>query len=206
MTLETFKYIWEQGIAKSAKDVYNEIDPILRDKYSVNMDISEAMCGRLYEEYDAIRQQVREKYFDTGENDENKIDGHKICACITGALLNVRIISYKILDEEMPVKLVFANYAVAFLASIYVMYLFLLSDFENDGEIKCHDKLKDKSTFVFPTTNPGHDSYVQGRIKTLALNDIYGNDFDILTYADMLFWIERYNKELIYNELQLAYE
>lgn len=27
----------------------------------------------------------------------------------------------------------------------------------------------------------------------LALNDAYKNDFDILAYADMLFWIEQYN-------------
>ena len=50
---------------------------------------------------------------------------------------------------------------------------------------------------MFPETNPGHDSYVLGRIKTLALNDIYGNDFDVLTYADMLFWIEKYNRKLL---------
>lgn len=26
-----------------------------------------------------------------------------------------------------------------------------------------------------------------------SLNDAYKNDFDILAYADMLFWIEQYN-------------
>ncbi len=29
----------------------------------------------------------------------------------------------------------------------------------------------------------------------MALNDMYAIDFDILTYADMLYWIEKYNKE-----------
>ena len=34
------------------------------------------------------------------KDEENKIDGHKICACITGAMLNVRIINYEMPDED----------------------------------------------------------------------------------------------------------
>ncbi len=64
-----------------------------------------------------------------------------------------------------------------------------------------YDELKKQATFVFPATNPGHDTYVQGHVKTLALNDLCGNDFDVLTYTDMLFLIECYNKEQIYNKL-----
>ena len=111
------------------------------------------------------------------------------------------MINYEAAAKEIPMKVVYANYEVAFLSAIYVMYLFLLSDFERDGKKKCYDELKKQATFVFPETNTGHDTYVQGRVKTLALNDLCGNDFDILTYADMLFWIEWYNKEQIYNKL-----
>lgn len=200
MTIDSFRYIWKQGIAKSAKDVFDEIPPDLRNEYSVSINISDSICQKLYNEYEEVRCMVRKKYFDTGEDDENRIDGHKICACITGALLNIRLLDYKISNKEIPIKIVYANYEIAFLAAVYVLYLFLLSDFEHNGETKCFDELKSQSTFVFPETNPGHDPYVQGRIKTLALNDLNGNNFDVLTYADMLFWIERYNKELIYNK------
>lgn len=203
MKLETFKYIWEQGIAKAAQDVLEEITPDLQTKYSVHADVSEAMCDKLYHEYETVRQVVRKRYFDTGKDEENRIDGHKICACITGALLNVRMISYSPVDDEMPIKVVYANYEVAFLASIYAMYLFVLSDFQREGKEECYDELIKQSTFIFPETNPGHDSYAQGRIKTLALNDLNGNDFDVLMYADMLFWIEKYNKELINNKVQI---
>lgn len=206
MKIDTFEYIWRQGIAKAAQDVFDEISPALREKYSVRIDVSNAMCQKLYHQYEDVRFLVRKKYFDTGKDEENKIDGHKICACITGALLNVRMINYEMPDEEMPVKVVYANYEVAFLSAIYVMYLFLLSDLERDGKTELYEELKKQATFVFPKTNFGHDSYVQGRIKTLALNDLCGNDFDVLTYADMLFWIERYNKEMIYNKLQMKYD
>lgn len=206
MKIDTFEYIWRHGIAKAAQDVFDEISPALREKYSVRINVSDAMCRKLYHQYEDVRLLVRKKYFDTGKDEENKIDGHKICACITGALLNVRMINYEMPDEEMPVKVVYANYEVAFLSAIYVMYLFLLSDLERDGKTECYEELKKQATFVFPMTNFGHDSYVQGRIKTLALNDLCGNDFDVLTYADMLFWIERYNKEMIYNKLQMKYD
>lgn len=206
MKIETFEYIWRQGIIKAVQDVFDGISPTLREKYSVRIDVSDTMCQKLYHQYEDVRILVRKKYFDTGKDEENKIDGHKICACITGALLNVRIINYEMSDEEMPVKVVYANYEVAFLSAIYVMYLFLLSDFERDGKTECYEELKNQATFVFPKTNPGHDPYVQGRIKTLALNDLCGNVFDVLTYADMLFWIERYNKEMIYNKLQMKYD
>lgn len=203
MTMDTFQYIWKQGIAKAAEDVFEEIPSALREKYSVRMDLSDDMRKKAYEEYEKVRRIVRKRYFDTGKDEENKIDGHKICACITGALLDVRILNFEILEEEMPIKIVYANYEVAFLAAIYVLYLFLLSDFERDGRMDCYEELKRQSTFVFPKTNPGHDSYVQGRIKTLALNDLCGNEFDILNFADMLFWIERYNKEFLYKKLQI---
>ena len=206
MKIDTFKYIWKQGIAKSAQDVFDGISPALREKYSVHIDVSDAMCINLFHEYENVRHSVREKYFDTGKNGENKIDGHKICACITGALLNVRMITYSMSGEELPVKVVYANYEVAFLAAIYVMYLFLLSDFEHEGNMECYNELKSRATFAFPKTNSGHDPYVQGRIKTLALNDLCGNDFEVLTYADMLFWIERYNKELIYRKFQIEHD
>ena len=101
------------------------------------------------------------------------------------------------MDDDLPKNIVYSNYAVAFLSAIYVMYLFHLSNYEKNNQSEYYERLEKQATFFFPDTNLGHDSYVEGRVKTLALNDIYGNDFDILTYADMMFWIEKYNKDLI---------
>ena len=53
-----------------------------------------------------------------------------------------------------------------------------------------------------PSTNKGHDEYNAGRQKTLMLNDVFENEFDILTYSDMLFWIELYNRQLLEGVLQ----
>ena len=63
------------------------------------------------------------------------------------------------------------------------------------------NKLEEQQTIIFPKTNIGHDSYAIGRIKSLALNDVCKLDFDLLNYADMLFWIEEYNKDYLVHQL-----
>ena len=95
----------------------------------------------------------------------------------------------------MDLSVFYSNYTLAFLTGIHILYLCMLSDYERNGEDKLAALLKKQATFVFPKTNRGHDEYLQGRVKTLALNDIYAIDFDVLTYADMLYWIEKYNKD-----------
>lgn len=197
MTIEAFDYIWKQGIIKAAESIRDEIDEDVRTKYNFTLDSSQDMFNLLYEAYDYARNQVRTKYFNVGENSENLIDGHKICACITAALLKNHLFKYDMNDNSIPKEIVYSNYALSFLASIYVLYLFLLSDYQKNDDERHFEELRKQATFYFPETNLGHDSYVQGRIKTLALNDISGNDFDILAYADMLFWIEKYNKHIL---------
>lgn len=192
MKSETFKYLWDKGIVPAVKNVVSEIPDDEIEKFGVKIDVSEQALQKVYEKYDSLRKHVRTKYFNDADKG-HKIDGHKICACITGALLQVKLVTFKMDDKNTPMAIALSNYAVAFLASNYVLYMFLLSDLERDGKIELYNKLKTQGTFIFPQTNKGHDPYVQGRIKTLALNDTYGNDFDILTYADMLFWIELYN-------------
>ena len=126
MKFEAFKYLWTQGIAKTAQNVMDEIPDVLRKDYAVTLDISDSMCRKLYEQYDSIRKEVRDKYFNTGNNDENKIDGHKICACITGALLNVQMITYKMDKGQVPVQIVLSNYAFYRLLVFYTFSCYLI--------------------------------------------------------------------------------
>lgn len=200
MKKETYDYLWKNAIVPAIMDVEKSISEEIRKEYRVTYHENlEEKKRRIFEEYDTQRCKVRKKYFDTGKDDENLIDIHKICACFTAALLEVRIFDYKKIDSSDPKKMAvfYSNYSVAFLTGIHMMYLELLSEFQRSHDTDLFNLLKDQKTFIFPETNSGHDGYVQGRIKTLALNDVYGVDFDILTYADMLFWIERYNMDIL---------
>lgn len=190
----TFDFLWEQGIKVAVNNVIREMPADILQKYSVRPDFSEENKEMLKTNYNLFRNQVRKHYFNTGENDENKIDGHKICACLMGASQNVPLVTFDPIDDSLPINLLYARNAVAFLAGINALYLFMLSDYKKNNLEEYYEELYRRSTLLFPKTNEGHDSYVTGRIKALTLNDLFGNDFDILAYSDMLFWIELYNK------------
>ncbi|MDO5541578.1 MAG: hypothetical protein Q4F83_16185 [Eubacteriales bacterium] len=201
MLREDFNYLWEQGIKQAVCNVVEEISENQKKRYDICVDLSDEVQERVYNAYNDYRLLIRKQYFDVGEKDEKRIDGHKICACITGALLDVKLISFQLKETNIPLQILYSNYAVAFLAGMHVMYLLLLSDYLKEEDYDSFRELDNQKTFIFPETSAGHDPYVQGRIKTLALNDIYGNDFDVLTYADMLYWIELYNKHVIYEKV-----
>ena len=59
------------------------------------------------------------------------------------------------------------------------------------------EKLMKRKKLYEPPVSNGHDAYDEGRIISMALNDIHGNSFDLLGYADMMYWIEMYTRQKI---------
>ena len=112
MTEDTFLYLWEQGIVKAANDVVTDISHEMVKKYNVKLNISDLIRDKLYKEYHKFRKKIRQQYFDVGQNDENLIDGHKICSCITGSLMNVHLVSFDKNIKEIPINIVYSNYAM----------------------------------------------------------------------------------------------
>lgn len=197
MTKDTFHMIWEIAVCPSAKNIMESLSPENVSDNNVVLDIGPERESEVYRAYERIRKRVRTQFFNGGTDLTNRIDIHKIAACLTEALIVEKVISYSGIDGKIPVELVLSNYAIAFYAGVYCLYISLLSGYHRDKKNDEFKKLFDRHCMIFPDTNPGHDGYVYGRIKTLALNDLYGVDFDILTYADMLFWIELYNRKSI---------
>ncbi len=194
MKAETYNYLCANALDRAIEDVLQSIPLSVQKHYNLTLNNLDKKKQRILEEYDIQRQSIREKFFDVGENGEKLIDIHKVSACFTSAVLKVRVFEYSE-TEPMDLSVFYSNYTLAFLTGIHILYLCMLSDYERNGEDKLAALLKKQATFVFPKTNRGHDEYLQGRVKTLALNDIYAIDFDVLTYADMLYWIEKYNKD-----------
>lgn len=195
MKPETYDYLCENALNRAIEDVLQSIPELIQKKYSVSyLNNFDKKKKAIFEEYDIQRKNVRKKFFDAGEDGEKLIDIHKVSACFTAAVLKVRVFDYKELTP-MDMSVFCSNYTLAFLSGIHILYLCMLADYEKSGKKELVKLLKKQATFIFPETNKGHDQYLQGRVKTLALNDIYAMDFDILTYADMLYWIEKYNKD-----------
>ena len=195
MKPETYDYLCENALNRAIDDVLQSIPELIRNQYSLSYSNNfDKKKEAIFKEYDIQRKSVRKKFFDVGEGGKKLIDIHKVSACFTAAVLKVRVFDYKELTP-MDMSVFYSNYTLAFLSGIHILYLCMLADYEKSNQKELATLLKRQATFIFPETNKGHDEYLQGRVKTLALDDMYAIDFDILTYADMLYWIEKYNKD-----------
>ena len=212
MNRETYNYIWETAVCPSIQDIKKSLDQQYgaTDNYGLTILDLETHKENIYQSYSITRDRLKKQFFRLDSNklmDDNLIDIHKIAACFCKSILDNKIFVFE-MKEETPVKVMLCNYALAFSASIGIMYLNLLGIYKEEQEKtkrdhleeqkkSKYDYLKEQKKFVFPPTNEGHDTYFMGRVKTLALNDIYGISFDLLTNSDMMFWIEDYNKKVI---------
>lgn len=223
MTEKTFDIFVDKTIIPAIRDTISSLSSRIAE-YDIKLNtdtnnqisddeiaLDESLKERILLKYDKYRKFVRSNYFDVGTNQENKIDIHKICACLTAAIIDTRLFKYNIHGTK-DLSVFLSNYTVAFLFGMHMLYLNLIDEYrcmsqngKDDEEKKVGkrilDILEQQKTLKFPKTNPGHDPYLQGRVKTLALNDIYRIEFDLLTYADMLFWIEKYNKDLLLRKI-----
>ena len=194
--MKQFDFLWENAVLNALENVWEEqLSPEDKNNYNIFRRDSPKDMEKVKSLYENYRDFTKSRFFDTGEDGNNLMDVHKVASCLTGALVRYKMLRYD-LKEDLPIEVMLSNYAIAFLAGVNVLYLVDLADsYEKNRAL--FRKLCDKKTFEFPATTPGHDPYVQGRIKTLAINDLNGVDFDVLTYADMLFWIENYNLKLL---------
>lgn len=99
--------------------------------------------------------------------------------------------------DDAPIEMLRSNYALAYNISLQIVYFYLLDYYLRHGPKDCYDKLQKQESLIPPPTTVKHDTYHLGRIKTLALNDYYGIEFDLLNYSSAMYWIELYNRQLL---------
>lgn len=194
MNANTFDYIWINIVEKNILELYNKYS--IFTQYDLKYSNLNNYKILLKKQYEASKNKIKRGFFNVGTDGNRKMDIHKIGACFCDAILSAPCFKFKY-DENIPDELLLINYSFAYYVSIGIIYISLIDFYStNDNKIDLK-KLLDHHTVFVPITNTGHDPYNLGRIKTLALNDMYGIQFDILTYSDMLYWIEKYNKDYI---------
>lgn len=194
----TYDFLWTTVIQTQINIIYKELCVKYKAdvKYNLKVKNLDKYKIELQEGYNSTKKELKHKFFDNeaeDREDEALIDIHKIAACYCKSALDNKVFDFDMV-KTIPLELILCNYNLAFSISTGILCVNLLSEYKRSNKHKEYEYLKEKQGFVFPKTNQGHDPYALGRIKTLTLNDIYGIDFDILTYADMMYWIEEYNK------------
>lgn len=199
---QIYDRLWERGYLRAAQEIPGLLDEKKRERIDWKCDVSDNMKTKLLARYNEYRDIVHNTYF-IGEEDQEKImDIHKICACFAKAIVDISPMSFKVSDQiPWPVKA--SNYMLAFYSSIHMLYEFLVAEYALCKMNSFEDALIKKKKFGYPATSAGHDVYTKGRVRAIATQDIYDNGLDILSYADMLFWIEYYNRQIIEDNINV---
>lgn len=199
MKNKTFKYIWDEIILGTIRSLELLFTKEQKKQYEFKVKNLNTIEKKIYSDYDLIKNQLKSHYYNATNNNQNsmnRIDNHKIAACICYSLIQNKVFDFEVYDN-MPKRMFTINYELAYTVSLGFIFTTLVSQYKNIGRQDLANKLLERQKLVIPETSSGHDEYHDGRIHTLALNDIYGNTFDVLTYSDMMFWIEYYNRQIV---------
>ncbi len=205
MKIETFTWIWKQ-IQETIDEIKKRFDSCdLADSFHFRLIHGEETENVIKNRYIEIRDELKRMCYPETEFDEALLDQHKLAACFCKAIIDKKVFVFDINDQTPP-DMIRSNYELAYVAGLRIVQIYMMDYYcENYGEDSEYVKwLKRERGLYGPHTT--HDSYHLGRIKTLALNDYYGIEFDVLTYADMMFWIEYYNRQKIENKIEIEYK
>lgn len=205
MKVETFKWVWAQ-IQKTIDEIQGRfILSGVSDSFNFQLLYGERTEDFIKNRYIEIRDELKRMCYPETKFDDALLDQHKLAACFCKAIIDKKVFTFDI-NDQTPEEMIRSNYELAYISGLRIIQIFMLDYYkETYGEESEYvNWLKKEGGLYGPHTS--HDPYHLGRIKTLALNDYYGIEFDVLTYADMMFWIEHYNRQIIENKIEINYE
>lgn len=197
----TFDEIWNNIIVPMSKKLYQEAKEGNKDvEFSVHntsADVSEFKS--LYESTrDSLKQRFH--YNHHGE-DDRRIDIHKVAACFAAAIMEYEIFRFEV-AEGLSDEIFLLNARLAYNVSLAIIRENIFYKYRDNTEtlsfVRTHK-------LYMPQTTEGHDRFSLGRVKTLMLNSIFLEDFDILAYSDMMYWIEMFNVMIIEDKKAIEY-
>lgn len=201
-----FNWLWNQ-IEMSIADIENSINSRFEDRWNFRRRYQDSEAQSIiHQEYNKIKNQLKSRVYRNNFG-SRLIDQHKIAACFCNAFLNKKMYVFD-MDDDIPGEILLSNYQLAYTVSLRIIYIFLVERYlssDDPNMRKLAQTLLDRKTLAVPATTRTHDAYHLGRIKTLALNEYYHIEFDILGYSTIMFWIEYYNRQLLENRI-IPYE
>lgn len=202
MNKETYDYIWRNVIEPNIAELFKTVQQATNDSSFKQKNISEVK-REIINRYKVKRDRLKELYhFDNNIQEDKLIDCHKIAACFASVLVDYKVFSYEI-NQGLTDDVFLANARLAYRVSLGIIYLSLLYHYKKNGDESIVKQLQSMQQLEVPPTTLGHDEYNLGREKTIVLNDVFDNEFDMLTYSDMMFWIEYYNRQLLEQKITL---
>ena len=185
----TFDYIWDNIVMVTANEICRSIGKEEAEQTDFKLRNSSEEHNQVYKLYVEVKDRLKQFYHYGNNSMNRRIDIHKVAACFASVLMKYKLFTFN-MNEYVTDAIFLSNANLAYSVSLGIIKMNLLFKYK-DNESICN-RIKTSDLFI-PQTTEGHDSYHKGRIKTIALNDVFECDFDILTYSDMLYWIELFN-------------
>ncbi|MCM1123411.1 MAG: hypothetical protein NC416_12585 [Eubacterium sp.] len=196
----TFDEIWDNIIIPMT-------DLLLKRMKSVDANIQIHVCNlpqdkaAVREIYENTKKELKQLYHYNSADEEQRIDIHKVAACFASVLMEYKVFRFEI-EEQTSDEVFLSNARLSFSVSLAIIKDNLLYKYREDS-VKANWIATHK--LYMPQTTPGHDTFSLGRVKTLMLNSIFLNEFDILSYSDMLYWVELFNIMILEDKKAIEY-
>lgn len=241
--LTSFDHIWEKVVFPVSQTVLTESDPDFAEACALQLRPSEEWKEELYQKYLDLRKQLKDVcYGPTTDHrsPEEFLDGRKIAAVLCFALTSQKGFLFR--TEEAwqfamskrealadPVKFnlwavrnVYANYKLAFCASLQLVYLTLMRDLlveaGLDEKKRClqtprSTEQETARRLAKALNKRGHlapyfrrlpsrgDSFDVNIVIGLARADLSARDLDMFLFAMQLYQIEEHTMDLLWEDL-----
>lgn len=204
MKAESYNWVWENIILKSIKNIASAVkDELEKCQTDINFHLvydydMEGEClntkKAIENQYVKIRDELKRMCYCTDQISLHTIDQHKIAACFCKTLIQKKVFAFDITNDT-PDCVLTSNYSLAYAVSLQIVYMYMCESYNRNKQLEYLRNLKNNKSLLGPKTT--HEPYHEGRIKSLALNDYYGIEINLLSYADTMFWIETYNRQLV---------
>lgn len=200
MENSSFVHLWGGCIKPAVDKVLASVDKKLIKDYKVNADLSDTKCKILFGAYRIARDNMKTHLFNVGDG-KKRIDIHKVVACFVYALLRINLVhcdtQRREADGKVPTQISSLKYAITVSAAMYILHSLMLSNAMLNNDNKLVSKLQDG--LRAPNVNKGNDGYFVSLSKALALTHYFNGvaRFDTLAYANIFFWLDKYNTTLL---------
>ena len=205
MKQETYDWIWQEVVVKQIDNIlnkykrnnvyicdfqlrYTEEKPYLQTKKIIQ------------EKYETIRDNLKRICYAGDDIRKHSLDQHKIAACFCKAFVDTKVFVFKY-NENTPDDMLLVNYYLAHHVSMEIISLYLEASYIK--RINEDKSLLESfySTEGLITPKSKHGEYHDVSVTTIALNDFYNVEFNLLSYAREMFWLEYYNRQVIENKI-----
>ena len=85
MKEETYEYLWDYAISCVINGVYAQLDAKTKQAHSVSLNTDCVIKQSVLNSYNQWNQRVKSLFFDSGSDNKNLMDIHKVSACFAAA-------------------------------------------------------------------------------------------------------------------------